>query len=103
VTNARPSITMKTIHKYPLKVAGQQTVEMPADAQILSVQMQGQKLCIWALVTPTLPMVDRKIEVFGTGKPVSELPMAGRNFLGTVQTAGGALVWHVFEKIERRL
>ena len=48
-------------------------------------------------------MVDRKIEVFGTGKPVSELPMAGRNFLGTVQTAGGALVWHVFEKIERRL
>ena len=41
---------MKTIYKYPLKIASSQIIEMPIDAKILDLQMQGDIATILALV-----------------------------------------------------
>lgn len=83
---------MQAIYKYPIEIADTQYVEMPLGAQILSAQMQGGQLCLWAKVEPDeKKMLKRKILVFGTGHP---MPMAHGAFVDTVQM--GSLVWHVF-------
>lgn len=60
---------MNTIWKYPLYVQDVQTVEMPDEADILTVQVQGDVPCLWAMVNPD----------------------------GTFQLKNGSLVLHVFE------
>lgn len=67
---------------------------MPFDAEILSAQLQGNGLCIWALVNPNNSTQARSIEIYGTGHDV---PDGRREFIGTVQP--GALVFHVFERL----
>lgn len=87
---------MKRIYKYPLAITGLQSVPLPVGAEILTVQMQGDSLCLWALVDAKVVSVTRRtFEVFGTGHDMDTNP---RTYLGTVQQAGGALVWHVFER-----
>lgn len=87
---------MKTIFKYPIKLADIQDVRMPRGAKIISAQMQGEQLCLWAEVDNTVGLKWRSIEVFGTGHPMPEAP---RLFIGTVQMHGGSLIWHVYERI----
>ncbi len=86
-----------TIWKYPLLVTDRQDVRMPLNAAILSVQMQGETLCLWALVNPVAPLVLRTFEVFGTGHPIAHSDEI-RKYIGTVQSPGRSLVWHVFER-----
>lgn len=85
-----------TIYKYPLEITDRQTIAMPAGAELLSAQMQGRTLCLWALVNPELPNELRTIEVLGTGNPA---PEANRRYVSTAQMMGGSLVWHVFEVV----
>lgn len=40
----------ETIWKFPLEIADSQSVVMPSGARILSAQMQGSTLCLWAVV-----------------------------------------------------
>lgn len=98
---------MRTIWKYPLGITDRQVVRMPRDAEILSVQVQGRHLCLWAMVDGDSPLEDRSIRIFGTGNPIDdwvgnpidEYDDIGRFvFVGTAQM--GPFVWHVFE--ERR-
>ena len=85
---------MKTIHKFPLQINTGQSVSMPADAKILSVQFQHGILTMWAEVdTEAAPSV-RAIYIFGTGHPIHEDDLI---YIGTVQQAGGNLVWHVYD------
>lgn len=86
---------MHTIHKFILREVDRQRVMMPKDAKILSIQLQHEKLCIWAEVHDELQLEERKFLVFGTGNPLR----VGCNdtFLGTVQTRSGAIVWHIYE------
>ena len=83
------------IYKYQFGIKSLQHIEIPLGAKILSVQAQRGALCLWALVDPDPGAVTRAhpIRVYGTGHPCDEDP---RNFIGTVQTNEGALVWHVF-------
>lgn len=86
----------KTIWKYELKIDDLQNVIMPIGAEILSVQMQNETPCLWALVNPDEKDTDaRYIETFGTGHPVAYDMGGTREFIGTYQTRG--LVFHVFE------
>lgn len=62
---------IRTIWKYPLKVTDTQDVMMPEGADILTAQMQGVTLCLWALVNPDAPKQRREIEVLGTGNPAT--------------------------------
>jgi len=88
-----------TVYKYPLAIVGEQVVPMPQGARILCVQLQRGDLCLWALVNTANVETDRTIEIIGTGNPAHHRP---RTYLGTVQTAGGMLVWHVFELEDAR-
>lgn len=90
---------MLTIWKFDLAIADKQTVDMPLGARILSVGAQFDKPRVWALVDPTKERVPHRIYIYGTGWPVGDVNWSAHIFLGTVVTAGGALVWHVFEDI----
>jgi hypothetical protein len=86
----------RAVWKFPLPFPGNDlfTIEMPASAEILSLQMQFNEPQIWALVTPGADMEIRRFRVAGTGHPIDEQAI---RFVGTFQFAGGALIFHVFE------
>lgn len=84
---------MKTIHKYELDIVDEQGLQVSGGAQVLSVQAQGGKLCLWALVDTSKRPGTLTIAIYGTGHEITE-PLG--QFLGTVQMPGG-LVWHVFQ------
>lgn len=87
-----------TIWKFPVPVNDRFTVNMPRNARPLSVQVQHNDVCMWALVDPTAPVVRREFRVFGTGHPVD---LSGGSqtgaFVGTFQVYGGDLVFHLFD------
>lgn len=83
---------MKTVWKFVAK-PGDNTIDVPAGAEILDAQMQKKDLCIWAMVNPKKPTVRRTVQIFGTGW---ELPNKLGEYAGTVQIAGGARIFHVF-------
>lgn len=81
------------IWKFPLEVTDTQDVQIPADSTIICVQSQRDDLTLWAIVDPACPARPRKIAIHGTGHEV----MPHGKYLGTAQTHGGKLVWHVFD------
>lgn len=88
---------MHSIYKYPLKVCGGQEITLPVGAKILSVQMQNETPCIWALVNTDarIPKVEQKlIRMIGTGHNIQDPFIL--EYIGTIQTDGGQFVWHVF-------
>lgn len=86
---------MKTIWKYKLEGTDIQTIEIPQNAQILTVQEQKGEICMWCLVNTYNGMISKTIRIIGTGHEIEE------NFKGvyidTFQLANGSLVFHVFE------
>ena len=84
---------MKKIWKYALKDSDAE-YEIPEGGRILSVQMQGGGLTMWALVDIDAKREKRRVTVYGTGH---DLPPYPGRYVGTVQ-ASPALVWHIFEK-----
>jgi len=86
-----------TIYKYPLEITDEQAVMMPTLCKIITVQMQHGKPCLWAIVNEHDRISRlRTIDIFGTGNPMDNQERA---YIGTIQQAGGALVWHVFERL----
>jgi hypothetical protein len=88
-----------TIWKFPLGAKDHQLVEMPPDAKILAVQVQGGKPVLWALVDPERRTEKRRaISLFCTGQPLANepVPLLGA-YLGTIQLSGGSLVLHAFD------
>lgn len=86
----------KTIWKYSLQLQDVQAVAMPDMAEILTADFQGNDLCLWAVVQPERPMKPRQIVIYGTGHPMPE--RCDDFYITTIQQAGGALIWHVFER-----
>ena len=89
---------MKKIFKYPLETIDTQFVELPLGAEILTTQMQGNQLCLWAMVnsSPDAIKKNRRIEIIGTGNPV---PTGDLKYISTFQMLGGGLVFHAFENV----
>jgi hypothetical protein len=91
----------KTIWKYELGIIDLQEIYMPKGSDILSVQVQQSTLrpCMWVLVDPTCSdMVARRFRIFGTGHQINVGDKGDLNYIGTFQTAGGSLVFHIFEE-----
>ena len=67
---------MKTIWKFPLQITDRQPVVIPVGAKPLTVQLQGDKPCLWALVDPGKAMrrTTIVIAIYGTGHPIEEGP-----------------------------
>jgi hypothetical protein len=80
--------------------------EIPADDQWHTVPVSGGVVHVgtrtpygaevWALHVEELPQVDREFRVFGTGQPLPEEPS---RYVGTAIVPGGALVWHLMERV----
>lgn len=88
---------MKVIHKYQLVICEEQIITLPAGYQILSVQEQGDHICMWAVVDPYNSAPGTAIiNIFGTGYAIND--DIERQFIGTVQIRG--LVWHIFEQLQ---
>lgn len=72
---------------------------MPEGSNILSIQMQGDTLCMWAEVETSAPstlMV--KFRAFGTGHQLPEPVEWKGQFISTVQLPNG-LVFHIYRTL----
>lgn len=86
---------MKTVWKYQLETADAIKVAMPVNAEILAIQMQYGRPCLWALVDDELPKEVRTFAIFGTGNPIPNFN--DMTYIGTYQQFTGQLVFHCFE------
>lgn len=84
--------------KYQLQTFDIQRIEMPNGAEILCLQIQNKKPCIWVLADPEAELKKRTFEIFGTGHNVPE--NAERKYIGTFQQFDGSLVFHCFELLK---
>lgn len=84
------------IWKFVLALGDSQLVSMPKDATILSIQVQKGNLCMWALCNEDAKVVERRINIYGTGNPLPDY-IGDFKYLGTFQIYGGDLVFHAFE------
>ena len=91
-----PETKRLTIWKYPVQVKDFFTLEMPAGAKFLSVQVQADTPQMWFVVDIDGREAEtREFFVFGTGHECSTA--SDMEFLGTFQLSGG-LVFHLFTK-----
>ena len=82
---------MRTIWKFPLRIASVQTIDIPADYHFLHMGMDGEGVrCLWFMVDPESSKMELEIIMVGTGQDV---PHVG-DFIGTVMQGG--YVWHYF-------
>lgn len=86
---------MKVIYKYIIEIEDEILLEIPQHAQILSIQTQKDKPCIWAVVETDNPIVKRNLKLIGTGHEIKNYMNC--NFIGTFQVHDGAGVFHLFE------
>jgi len=87
---------MKTIYKYQIPIEDSFIIDLPAKAQILSVQMQGNRPFIWAMVNPNNSIEEFKFRLYGTGHPIKDMAV---QYIGTFQMMQGSLVYHLFQSI----
>lgn len=69
-------------------------------ARILTIQMQRDKCCLWALVDPRNEFDDRTICIHGTGHPIRVKDDRELKYISTFQIPHLGLVFHAFEKIK---
>jgi hypothetical protein len=71
--------------------------QIPKGAEVLCVQVQAGKACLWAIVDAFAPLEKRVFQIYETG---SEIPSGKYNYIGTFQTCEEPtrlVAWHVFE------
>jgi len=83
------------IWKFPLQMQEKQEIDMPQIEEILCVQMQHDRPCLWVLCYPGTTKQKRKITIYGTGH---YMPEGYRRYIGTFQQDNGHLVSHVFDE-----
>jgi hypothetical protein len=82
------------IFKWTLAAADRQTLMLPVQAELLSIQTQDGAPQMWALVDECAARELRTFATYGTGNPMPDDP---GTYVGTYQLRGGAMVFHVFE------
>jgi len=88
----------KQIWKFTLPPTSQGVIKMPKGAEILTIQIQKEQACIWALVNPLNEETERYFEVFGTGHSIHYDMGIERKYINTFQPEEG-LVLHLFERL----
>jgi hypothetical protein len=84
------------IWKYKIPIRDLFEIEMPKDAGVLCVQMQGDTPCIWVRVGDKEPLEKRAFAIVGTGQSFNDDEYF---YVETFQQYGGQLVWHLFERL----
>lgn len=85
---------MRIVYKYKVPITDYVEIDLPSGAEILTYQSQGDTPCIWALVSPGMPMEKRRFRVSETGHAITEDAL---KYIGTCRTHEGKLFWHLFE------
>ena len=63
---------MKKIYKYKFEVKDKIVIEMPVDAEILTVQTQRGSPCMWALIDTEVTYSEkRQFYIYGTGHKIT--------------------------------
>ena len=84
---------MQAIYKVVLDITDEQVVSIDNLYQVVSCQMQGDKLCVWYVVDNHDGIKqDLNFQIIGTGNPCKL--EVGSIYLATVQQ--NHFVWHVF-------
>lgn len=83
---------MRTIWKYELEITDHQQIKMPGPAVPMAVMKQGNRVCLWAEVDPSLKDNIYEVFIVGTGRPVPQFSNA--KYTGSV--IDGPFVWHVW-------
>jgi hypothetical protein len=87
----------RTIHKVALalSIGNSQLCVVPKNASFLDIQLQNGNPVLWVLVNADEEFVERHVQFFWTGRPAEEARI--ENYIGTIQSQGGLMVWHLFE------
>lgn len=85
---------MKAVYKYELS-PGENVLVMPVGAEVLTVQLQRDRACLWAVVDTNETATEKRgFIIAGTGHQLPDDPL---RYISTIQLYGGSLVFHVFE------
>lgn len=85
------------IWKFPIMAPGTCSIEMPADAKIVSAGLDSDGLvCVWAEVNPEATFKERHFAAIGTGWKIPCVALEKSTYLGHVLTQSG-FVWHIYE------
>jgi len=92
---------MDRVFKYKLNLADRQTLQLPRASSILSVMEQHNNIVLYALVDDENAEHNdvEAVELFivGTGQPFMYADES--EFIGSVSTYDGDLVWHIFRRV----
>lgn len=91
---------MGEIWKYKVTINDYFTLIMPKGAEVLAVQVQHGKPCLWARLDPNAERELRHFVCFGTGNPIPNDDTVKFNYVSTFQIEDGKLVFHLFEGIK---
>ena len=86
----------QTIWKFTLEIQDVQTIRMSIGAEILTVQIQYGKPCLWAVVDGSALKEPRFIQIYETGQAMIGMSW-DRKYIATIQI--GQTVYHVFEYV----
>lgn len=91
---------MKRIYKYELKIqGGEQVIEMPAGARILTAKLQRGKPCIWAIVDDEAITEEVFFNLFTTG---SKQDFSKWEYMTTFLLDDGDFVLHLFSQLQEK-
>ncbi len=89
---------IRNIFKYKIQIEESFTVDLPKNAEIISLQSQYYTPCIWALVNKDAELEKRRFVTIGTGQAVDN---TGMKYIGTYQLNKGTFIGHVFELLTK--
>lgn len=84
---------MYTIWKFTIPTDKKIEIEMPSEAQILTLKLQKGIPCLWALCVPKNKTVVRNFIIKATGGVIESF----KRYHGTFLVDDDSLVWHLFE------
>jgi hypothetical protein len=87
----------KTVWKFDAPINDDFDLLVPFGAQVLCVQNQHDRPCIWFTVDPDQSRVYRHFHWAGTGHRL--LQNVVLQYIGSVQMLQGDLVFHLFEEV----
>lgn len=85
---------MWKIHKFKLEIADENILDIPVNAEILDIQMQGNEMYAWVRLNTSQVNEKRVITTLYTGQRVLDDMM---KYISTVQV--GLMVYHFFESL----
>jgi len=87
---------MKTIWKFKFEINDNFELSMPKNAEILTIQIQNNIPCIWAIIDSDQLSEIRYFELYGTGHLLKE---SKKKYIGSFRMYNDSLIFHLFENI----